>query len=42
MISDAKKPSHADHKSSQQDEWDTKEATGREHCMYCGMAKGTS
>jgi len=23
-----------------QDEWDTKEGTGRMHCMYSGMTKG--
>ena len=31
--------------STNQDEWNTKEDTGKSlkmHCMYCGMPKGTS
>jgi len=40
------KPSCADHKIDaivmSQDEWDTKKGPWRMHCMYSGMAKGTS
>ena len=39
------KPLHACTKSTpfpvSKDEWDTKEDTGKSHCMYCGMPKGT-
>ena len=40
------KPSRATAKSTpfavSKDEWGTKEDTGRMHCTYCGMPKGTS